>query len=216
MDNKIFSYIVGTKSYNIKINNIQKNITNTNELLGNLEGVYGIKTGFTNGANRCLVSSCRRNNMDIICVVLGADTKKFRTSDSIKLINYTFENFKPVNIEKITNEYFNKWLDSNKNYFSIEKSLDKKLDFIISNLEYNIIPIKKSNIDNLKIEINCNHIFKAPIKSNTILGNITIKDKNNTIATCNIINKNNIKKKNILNYFFEFIKNYSLYIKNSI
>ena len=30
--------------------------------------------------------------MDIICVVLGADTKNFRTQDSVKLINYIFDN----------------------------------------------------------------------------------------------------------------------------
>lgn len=45
-------------------------------------------------ANRCLVSSCERDNLDIITVVLGADTKKFRTQDSLKLINYAMNNYK--------------------------------------------------------------------------------------------------------------------------
>ena len=90
LKNETFKKIVSTKNYSITINGFPKELSNTNELLGNLEGVYGIKTGFTNGANRCLVSACKRNDMDIICVVLGADTKKFRTTDSIKLINYVF------------------------------------------------------------------------------------------------------------------------------
>ncbi len=50
-------------------------MSNTNELLGVLDGVYGVKTGFTNGANRCLVTACKRNDMDLICIVLGCDTK---------------------------------------------------------------------------------------------------------------------------------------------
>ena len=54
-----FFNIVGTKNYTITINGNPKNISNTNELLGNLLGVYGIKTGFTNGANRCLVTACK-------------------------------------------------------------------------------------------------------------------------------------------------------------
>ena len=70
LKNSIFSKIVGTKNYSITINGYPKTISNTNELLGNLNGVYGIKTGFTNGANRCLVTACKRGNMDIICVVL--------------------------------------------------------------------------------------------------------------------------------------------------
>ena len=86
LNNKTFSQIVGTKTYTATINGNPKNLSNTNELLGNLNGVYGIKTGFTNGANRCLVTACKRNDMDIICVVLGAYTKKFITQYIIKLI----------------------------------------------------------------------------------------------------------------------------------
>ena len=74
--NKTFANFVETKSYSVTINGQPRIITNTNELLGNLNGVYGVKTGFTNGANRCLVTACKRDNLDIICVVLGCDTKK--------------------------------------------------------------------------------------------------------------------------------------------
>lgn len=77
LKNDIFAKIVGTQNYTVTINGYPKALKNTNELLGNLNGVYGVKTGFTNGANRCLVTSCKRNGMDIICVVLGADTKIF-------------------------------------------------------------------------------------------------------------------------------------------
>ena len=63
LKNKTFAQIVGTKEYTITINNSPKQLSNTNELLGNLNGVYGIKTGFTNGANRCLVTACKRGNM---------------------------------------------------------------------------------------------------------------------------------------------------------
>ena len=87
LQNSTFRNIVGTKNYTITINGYPKNITNTNELLGSLDGVYGVKTGFTNGANRCLVTSCKRGEMDIICVVLGCDTKNFRTQDSICLLS---------------------------------------------------------------------------------------------------------------------------------
>ena len=101
LNNPTFAKIVGTKNYTITINGSPKDLSNTNELLGNMEGVYGIKTGFTNGANRCLVTACKKNNMDIICVVLGADTKKFRTIDSIKLINYVFNNFVVYDLESL-------------------------------------------------------------------------------------------------------------------
>ena len=100
LQNKTFNNIVSTKQYTVTINEYPKTLSNTNELLGNLLGVYGIKTGFTNGANRCLVTACKRDDMDIICVVLGCDTKKFRTQDSIKLIEYAFNSYTRVNIEE--------------------------------------------------------------------------------------------------------------------
>ena len=93
LKNETFRKIVSTQSKTIMINNYSKTLTNTNELLGYLDGVYGVKTGFTNGANRCLVTAIKRNNMDIICIVLGAGRKKERTQDRIKLIEYVFTNF---------------------------------------------------------------------------------------------------------------------------
>ena len=59
LKNETFCKIVGTKNITISINNYSKTLSNTNELLGNLNGVYGVKTGFTNGANRCLVTSVK-------------------------------------------------------------------------------------------------------------------------------------------------------------
>ncbi len=216
MKNDVFSNIVNTKSYTVNINNEPKSINNTNELLGFLAGVYGVKTGFTNGANRCLVSACKRNSMDIICVVLGADTKKFRTSDSINLINYTFENFEPVNIKNKINNEFNNWLENNRNYFYVEKGLKNSLELDIANLAYDIITIKKENIKDIRVEINCKHVVTAPLNKNSIVGNIDVKAGNLILASCDIVTSQNIRNKNILNYFFNFIKNYKLYIKNSI
>ena len=113
--------VVKTKTYTVNINGYPKTINNTNELLGYLDGVNGVKTGFTNGAGRCLVTSVERNGFNIITVVLGADTKKIRTKDSIRLIEYIYSNYEIVDLEKIINEEYNKWLKLNKNKFIINK-----------------------------------------------------------------------------------------------
>ena len=76
LKNEKFAQIVGIKETTINVNGISRTIFNTNELLGVLNGVIGVKTGFTNGAGRCLVTETKRNDKDIITVILGADTKK--------------------------------------------------------------------------------------------------------------------------------------------
>lgn len=216
LNNKTFAQIVGTKNYTVTINGYPKQLSNTNELLGNLEGVYGIKTGFTNGANRCLVTACKRNDMDIICVVLGADTKNFRTSDSIKLINYIFDNFKPVNIKELINNEFEKWKNQNLNKFIINKGLNQNIILEIENIDKPIIPIRKDLIDSINISIECNTYFESPLLANTIIGNINISISENTTLNYNVYNLYDIKHKSWCNYLFDIFKNYSYILEDNL
>lgn len=109
LKNETLANIVSTKTCEILINGQPKTLSNTNELLGNLNGVNGVKTGFTNGAGRCLVTSTTRNGHQIICVVLGADTKKIRTADSIKLIEYAFSAYEYIDVNQKIEEEFQRW-----------------------------------------------------------------------------------------------------------
>lgn len=215
LQNKTFFNIVGTKNYTVTINGSPKNISNTNELLGNLLGVYGIKTGFTNGANRCLVTACKRDDMDIICVVLGCDTKKFRTQDSIKLIEYAFKNFEYVNIEEKINEEFEKWKLENTANFIIDKGISSKLEVKYSNLENPIVPINKNDISSININIDINQNLSAPIYENDIIGKISVFENENNIITLDVISSNSISKKTFINYIHEILKQYSS-ILNSV
>lgn len=200
-----FREIVGCKSYNVTINGKAKLISNTNELLGNLNGVYGIKTGFTNGAGRCLVTSCKRGELDIITVVLGADTKKIRTLDSIKLIEYAYKNYKVINIQEKINEQFENWKQLNEKRIYINKSRINSIQLEIEELKYPKMAVENSKIDNLKIEINSLYYLEAPVEEKQIIGSAKIKIDNKTIATLNIINTQKIEKKQILDYFIEFL-----------
>jgi serine-type D-ala-D-ala carboxypeptidase len=209
LNNPTFAKIVGTKNYTITINGSPKALSNTNELLGNMEGVYGIKTGFTNGANRCLVTACKRNNIDIICVVLGADTKKFRTIDSIKLINYVFNNFVVYDLESFVNKNFEDWKKDNLNTFIINKGLSQDVLLNIENLYISKVPIRKDLINSFEMKVECQKYFKAPVKGNSSIGNIVISNSGKEIAKCNISIMNNIDKKNSSYYFIYLLKNIS-------
>lgn len=215
LKNNTFLNIVGTKNYTITINGYPKNLSNTNELLGSLNGVYGVKTGFTNGANRCLVTACKRGNMDIICVVLGADTKKFRTTDSIKLIEYTFKTYEYVDIAEQINKEFAKWKDENQNYFNIIKGCDSILQIGYSSLDSSLIPVKKDDIPSLKVSIQINQNLTAPIYENDVIGNIEVTSNSGFILYCNVLANNTINKKGIFDYLIFFFKNYSNTLNSS-
>ena len=200
-----FKKIVGTQSCNITINGKSKNITNTNELLGYLNGVYGIKTGFTNGAGRCLVTGCKRGNLDIITVVLGADTKRIRTSDSIKLIEYIYKNYELVNIKQIVENKFDEWLKINKDRIYINKGTHTNIELYLENMSFENMAIKKQEKNSIDIEINAIFYFEAPVKEKTIVGNMKVKVGGKEIEVLDIYNKEDIKKKEVKDYVKEFL-----------
>lgn len=156
--------IVKTKTYTVNINGNPKNINNTNELLGYLEGVYGVKTGFTNGANRCLVTSVKREDMNIICVVLGADTKKDRTKDSIKLIEYTFSNFQMNDFKFLIEDEFDNLVNITK--FNITKGINNNLKIDLEKNDITLYPVHKENVKDIKIETMINKNLIAPVLEN--------------------------------------------------
>ena len=206
LQNEKFANIVGTKTTTIYINNQARQITNTNELLGVLNGVVGVKTGFTNNAGRCLVTETKRNDMDIITVVLGADTKKFRTKDSIKLIEYTFSNYEMVNIQEKIIEEFKNWKNINEKRINVIQGEKKYLNLSLGEIKVHTIPIKKDEIDNIQYEINTITSIEAPVEQWQKIGNIVVKMNNNIIEEVEIINLERIERKNWLDYFEYLLK----------
>ena len=72
-------------------NNITQ--TNRNRLLWKDDSVDGLKTGHTEEAGFCLVSSAKRNGMRLISVVMGAKSQSAREIESQKLLSYGFRYF---------------------------------------------------------------------------------------------------------------------------
>jgi len=74
------------------------NITqpNRNRLLWSDPAVDGMKTGYTDAAGYCLVTSAKRGERRLISVVLGTDSESARATESQKLINYGFQSYDDV------------------------------------------------------------------------------------------------------------------------
>lgn len=91
--NPTFSRIVSVPSLVITDVSGQKThfLENTNELIGKLEGVKGVKTGWTQNAGECLIALTERNGEKIVTVLLGSED---RFGETQALINWVFENFR--------------------------------------------------------------------------------------------------------------------------
>ena len=207
-----FRNIVATKEYNVTINGYNKVISNTNELLGSLDGVYGVKTGFTNGAGRCLVTSCKRGELDIITIVLGADTKKIRTTDSINLINYAYKNYKVMNIENIINQKFEEWKNIREKAIIVNKGILENATIKLGEFKYTKRAIRNADIDNINIEANCLMYLEAPVEANN--RNIKGKSERGNNTNNRYISRKSYKKKRNKRLFLSNFKGYILTFGN--
>ena len=68
-------------------------LANTNKMVRFYSGCTGLKTGFTSGAGYCLSASAQREGMELIAVVMGADTSQNRFAACKSMLDYGFANF---------------------------------------------------------------------------------------------------------------------------
>ena len=68
-------------------------LSNTNKLIRFYPGATGLKTGFTSGAGYCLSASAQREGMELIAVVMGAQSSQARNAACKELLDYGFANF---------------------------------------------------------------------------------------------------------------------------
>lgn len=202
LQNEVFCNFVNTKQIDIMVGNYSRHLNNTHELLGNVSGVYGVKTGFTGNAGRCLITAVKRDNLDIIIVVLGADTKKIRTEDTQKLINYIYNNYEMIDTYNLVHENFD--INNLCNNVQIVKSVD---DFKIELEEKDnyIFPINKNDINKIKTSTYCLSSINAPIKSKTKVGEVRVLVGNKILYTVDLKLSDDIKKKKWKDYMKQFI-----------
>ena len=74
-------------------------LSNTNKLIRFYSGATGLKTGFTSGAGYCLSATALRDGMELIAVVMGAETSQARNAACKSLLDYGFANFAVVTPE---------------------------------------------------------------------------------------------------------------------
>ncbi len=201
-----FKEIVSTYSTTITINGYPKAINNTNKLLGSVAGVYGVKTGFTNGAGRCLVAACERDNLDIITVIIGADTNNQRTEDSKELIEYAYKEFEVVGIKEILEMQWEQWKAINQGRIYVEKGVKNNVELLLEELPYENMAITKTEVDKIEIEVNSIFYLEAPVQQNKIIGNVKVMVNGETVDVLDIMVKNEVRKREIKDYLLEFME----------
>ena len=167
-------------------------LVNTNSLIKFYSGLDGLKTGFTDKAGYCLTGTMKRNDMRLITVVMHAETKEDRNTDTINMMEYAYS------------MYNKKTLVSSENYLGnmfIDNAKSRKVKYYLEK-DANVIVDKNTREVNYKYDIELDNI-KAPLKKGDKIGTLKL-NYNNEIIDYNLIVKEDVYKSN----FFTRMKNY--------
>ena len=170
-------------------------LVNTNKLVRFYEGIDGLKTGYTDKAKYCLTATMKRNDMRLLSIVMGEDTKDNRNNDTISMMEYGYSQY---GISKIHNN------GDKLGSIVIDNAKNKNVDYYIGS-DVSIITTKESkNIDyktNIKL-----FDLKAPLKKNSIIGKYELS-YNSDKYVYDIVIHEDVIKSSIFDVFFMVIKN---------
>ncbi|BFM17748.1 D-alanyl-D-alanine carboxypeptidase family protein [Maricurvus nonylphenolicus] len=147
------------------------NQPNRNKLLFRDKTVDGIKTGHTDEAGYCLVSSAQKNGMRLISVVMGTRSEEARAAESQKLLAYGFRYFQTHKI-----------YGANQSLTEARVWAGKAENISLGLAEDLYLTIPRGAQKELDAQMHIDDVIKAPIKAGQELGNLTVTLNGETLV----------------------------------
>lgn len=158
-------------------------LVNTNKMIGRVEGLNGLKTGYTSFSGYCITLSMSKDDMNLISVVFGYDSFAKRNSESLELLKYGFSNYK---LNKVV---------AKGDILQIVNHILYKDDIEVIALE-DIYHLLKKNED-LKYDIK----YDFKINKDSCEGTINVYLNDEIVGSGKVGSSSPIKRKNIFEIF---------------
>ncbi len=185
----ILSKIMNTESITVNFGNTSKFLANTNRLLATYEYCNGGKTGYTAIANRCLVATAKKDNLEVVAVILGANTTDIRFKEGKALLKYAIENYSMVDVESLAKYYVS---------VNVIKGI---CDSYTDNSSIEIyIPLKAGELEKLHVKQDIITCVKAPLNVGDFIGNVHLYIGEELLHSKDIYAKYDIRKKDVKDY----------------
>ena len=166
------------KWYSVKeftFNNIKQ--PNRNNLLWRDDSVDGMKTGHTEAAGYCLVSSAERDGMRVVSVVLGTASAKARIDGSQAMLNYAFRFFETRLLYKAGEEITKTrvWKSANEItslgvledlYITIQRGTYDSLESVLNVPAVLVAPVAQGQpLADINVSLNGSELVNAPLRA---------------------------------------------------
>ena len=138
-------------------------LSNTNKLVRFYEGATGLKTGSTDAARFCLSATAERGGMELIAVVLGAETSEKRFETAKSLLNFGFANYTLMDV------YPGQAIPPIDVLMGVEETVQPVLE------RSSRILVEKSALDKVTTELNLAADVEAPVEAGQKLGSMIVR-----------------------------------------
>lgn len=200
LKNETFATACGSSRYKVAATNMsgERTLSTTNFMLDSTTNYYysyttGVKTGFTNEAGRCLVSTASYNGYNYLCILMKCPTNTGRREEFIEskeLYRWAFNNFE-----------YKKVADSINPVCEIEVELSFDTDHLPLYIEEGFVTVLPADADTSTIKIEPHPTVSsvdAPIKKGDRLGTADIIYAERVIGTVNLVARDNVKQSGLL------------------
>lgn len=177
------------------LRNGKTELNNTNKLVNKYDGITGLKTGTTSKAGFCVCATAEREDMNLIAVVLGADTSEHRFQTASNLLDFGFAEYAVV-APQIDEAQITPVKIKNgkvKSVVPIYNQTDKLL-------------VKKGEF-NITYAYEIEDSVSAPVENGAELGEISIKSGDDVIKTITLVSPKAIEKISFNYILIEMLRN---------
>lgn len=197
LQNETFKKVCSSTRHTVKTSmSGERTISTTNFLQDNTTNYYyqyakGVKTGYTDEAGRCLVSTASYNGYRYLCAVFGCPAnEKKHFIESKELYRWAFNNFE-----------FKKVADNSNPVAEIGVNLSLDTDFVSLYIEKSFVSVLPKDADDSTISIVTHLVGEsvdAPIKKGDVLGTADIIYAEEVIGTVNLVSNEDVEKSTML------------------
>ncbi|HHX00592.1 MAG TPA: D-alanyl-D-alanine carboxypeptidase [Acholeplasmataceae bacterium] len=169
-------------------------LVNTNKLVKFVEGVDGIKTGWTNESGYCLTATIKRDNKRFIAVTMGNSDPKVRNAEIMQMLNYALSTYDVHPIYKKNNVI--------ETYEDV-RFYPKCYNIVISE-DVNVLRKKGTDLKEIKTEINI--IYENIGYDNKKVGTIKIFYDGKLLKEVDLVVEEDVVKASFFNILYEVFK----------
>lgn len=169
-------------------------LANTNKLVRFYNGANGLKTGSTSQALCCLSAAAKRDDMQLVAVVLGSPTSEKRFSSAKKLLDYGFAGYKIVELAAADEEICDAEITNGTQDTVKAVSKDKKT-----------LLCEKANGSETQRRVFINDNITAPVNKGDVVGYMEFVIGDNVVEKVELTAQNSVDKKGYFRVFSDLV-----------